>query len=231
MVGRSANSGTALSSLAIYWPDVADAHLDDFTHLLSAAPADSAALLALVYDQLRKIAQQRMSEERPGHTLQATALVHEAYLRLLGQQPRCWSSRAHFFFAAGRAMQQILVEHARARGRAKRGGATEQPARRVPLSVVDLASQANLDEILALDEAFRRLESEEPEVATVVRLRFFAGLSGDETARSLGMSPREVDRLWAYARAWLYRAVEQGCDPRQGRDGSDETSPSPRDLR
>jgi RNA polymerase sigma factor (TIGR02999 family) len=211
---------------------MAEADAKHLTQLLNdATPAGSAALLTIVYEQLRRIAQQRMSEERPDHTLQATALVHEAYIRLLGQQPLPWSSRAHFFFSAGRAMQQILVEHARARGRAKRGGNAAGPAQRIPLNVVDLASQADSDEILALDEAFCRLEAQEPEAAAVVRLRFYAGLSGDDTAGALGVSPRQVDRLWAFARAWLYRTLEQDRDSKQVNDGRDETSTNPRDLR
>jgi RNA polymerase sigma factor (TIGR02999 family) len=203
----------------------------EVTRLLQTvgAPDRAAAdqLLALVYDQLRKIAQQRMSEERAGHTLEATALVHEAYLRLVGDQPVAWSSRAHFFFAAGRAMQQILVEHARARRRAKRGGGIVQ---RVPLSVVDLASQADSEEILALDEAVCRLETEEPDAAAVVRLRFYAGLNGDDCATALSVSPRQVDRLWAYARAWLYRALEHGAGTRPSSNECDESSSGPRNL-
>ncbi|MCG3125591.1 MAG: hypothetical protein CHACPFDD_00416 [Phycisphaerae bacterium] len=147
-----------------------------------------------------------MTAERPDHTLQATALVHEAYARLVGEQAATWSNRKHFFFAAGRAMQQILVEHARARARQKRGG----QAKRVPLSVVNLGEEQDPLAILALDEAFCRLEKEEPEAAEVVRLRFFAGLSGDETAAVLAISQRQVDRLWAFARAWLFRALESG---------------------
>lgn len=209
---------------------MARADATHFTKLLNeATPNDSAALLAVVYQQLRQIAQQRMSAERPDHTLQATALVHEAYLRLVGDQPMAWSSRAHFFFAAGRAMQQILVEHARSRGRVKRGG-RDGGSRRVPLSIVDLASESDSDEILALDEAFCRLETEEPEAAAVVRLRFFAGLSGDDTAAALGISPRQVDRLWAFARAWLFRSLE-GSDARRADDGCASENPDPGDLR
>jgi len=166
----------------------------------------SGELLAAVYDQLRAIAQQRMSAENPGHTLQATALVHEALLRI-GQDRRVpFENRAHFFAAAAEAMRRILIDHARARGAAKRGGARG----RDPLSVVDLAEDADPAEILALDEAMERLEGTEPDVAAVVRLRFFAGLGGDETADALGISARQVDRVWAYARAWLLRAMEPG---------------------
>jgi RNA polymerase sigma factor (TIGR02999 family) len=165
----------------------------------------SAELLAAVYDQLRAIAEQRMGEENAGHTLQATALVHEAFLRI-GQGRRLpFRDRAHFFATAAEAMRRILIDHARAKGAAKRrpqGGPGAELA-----SVVDLAEHPDSDQILALDDALERLEKAEPEVAAVVRLRFFAGLSGDETAEALAISPRQVDRLWAYARAWLSRAV------------------------
>jgi len=169
-----------------------------------SAERDGARLFALVHDELRRIADMRLRGERVGHTLQATALVNEAYLRLADEQQVDWASRAHFFFAAGRAMQQILVEHARGRGRQKRGGG----ARRVPLSVVDLASDNDADEILALDEAFCRLQAEDRESADVVRLRFFAGLSVDETAAALQVSPRQVDRMWTFARARLFQLME-----------------------
>lgn len=163
----------------------------------------SGELLGAVYDQLRAIAQERMKAENAGHTLQATALVHEAFLRI--GQGRCvpFTNRAHFFAAAAEAMRRILIDHARAKAAAKRGGGGS----RVPLSVVDLAEDADPAEILALDGALERLERTEPEVAAVVRLRFFAGLSGDETAEALAISARQVDRLWAYARAWLSREV------------------------
>jgi RNA polymerase sigma factor (TIGR02999 family) len=179
--------------------------------LNSPDPPDSAALLTLVYDQLRKIAQQRMNDERGDHTLQATALVHEAYLRLVGDQPLEWDSRAHFFAAAAEAMRRILVEHARARNRLKRGGdADGRPSRRVPIRLLDLADeQADPEEILMLDDALRRLESEDPNAARVVRLRFFAGLTGDQAAAALGVSPATVDREWTYSRARLHRLMSE----------------------
>jgi RNA polymerase sigma factor (TIGR02999 family) len=160
-------------------------------------------LLPLVYDQLRALAQQRMMQERPGHTLQATALVHEAFLKLVGPRAIPWAGQAHFYAAAAEAMRQILVDHARSRHREKRGG----KGRRVLLNVLDLADTENSDEILALDEAFCRLEQQEPALGEVVRLRFFAGLSVDQTAESLGVSPRTVDRRWKFARAWLFREL------------------------
>jgi RNA polymerase sigma factor (TIGR02999 family) len=187
---------------------------DEISRLLrdsDDAGGDPARLLELVYHQLRAIAQHRMAGERRDHTLQATALVHEAYLRLVGDKDLQWAGRAHFFAAAAEAMRRILVEHARARGRVKRGGdGAARPAQRVLLNVLDLAEDADPDEFLALEEQIRRLETEDPIVGRVVRLRFFAALSGDETAAALEISPRQVDRLWSYARAWLQRALEPG---------------------
>jgi RNA polymerase sigma factor (TIGR02999 family) len=161
-------------------------------------------LLPVVYAQLRAIAQQHMNNERAAHTLEATALVHEAYLRLVGSEDVGWDSRAHFFTAAAEAMRRILIEHARARQRIKRGGAERQ---RVPLTGLDLAAEHDAEEVLAVDEAFRRLVVEDPSAANVVRLRFFAGLSVAETAAALGISERTVAREWAFARAWLADAL------------------------
>ncbi len=166
----------------------------------SAGASDGAELLPLVYDELRRLARHRMAGENAGHTLQATALVHEAYLRLGGADAK-FASRAHFFHLAATAMQRILVEHARGRGRIKRGGGM----RRLPGNVLDLAAAPDSEEILALDDALRRLDVESPQSAAVVRLRFFAGLSVDETAESLNISPRSVNREWTFARAWLFR--------------------------
>lgn len=157
------------------------------------------ALLPLVYEQLRAIAQQRMAAERPGNTLQATALVHEAYLRLVGDCQIAWAGRAHFFATAAEAIRRILIEHARERARLKRGGGR----RRVPLNVVDLAVEADPQEILSVDEAIRRLEVQDAQLGRIVRLRFFAGLSERETAEVLGVSDRSVRRTWVLARAWL----------------------------
>jgi RNA polymerase sigma factor (TIGR02999 family) len=179
----------------------------DITRLLREAGADDPhardALLPLVYDELKRIARRRMHGERTGHTLQATALVHEAWLRLAGGEDVAWASRAHFYAAAAEAMRRILVEHARGRERIKRGGGL----RRQPLSVADLAAEADSGEILALDEAIGRLEQEDARAARIVRLRFYAGLSVDETAAALGLSRRTVLREWAFARAWLYRSL------------------------
>lgn len=163
-------------------------------------------LLAAVYDQLRAIAQQRMASENAGHTLQATALVHEAFLRIGQDRKLPFQNRAHFFATAAEAMRRILIDHARAKGAAKRGGKSGT-AKIAPLSVVDLAADSDPAQILMLDEALVRLEKAEPDAAAVVRLRFFAGLSGDETAEALGVSPSHVDRVWVYARAWLLREM------------------------
>lgn len=181
--------------------------------LLMAAAADgdksaSERLLPLVYEQLRKAAQIRLAGERVGHTLSATALVHEAYMKLVGPREVAWESRGHFYAAAAEAMRRILIDYARARGRKKRGP-TPVPldGASALLGVADLVSDAHSDQIVRLDEALRRLEVEDPDVAQVVRLRFYAGLSGEETASALGKSPATVDRDWSWARAWLFRQL------------------------
>ena len=163
-------------------------------------------LLPLVYDELRAIARQRMAQENPGHTLQTTALVHEAYVRLAGGGDARFANRAHFFHAAAEAMRRILTEHARRRGSMKRGGGQ----RLAPSNVLDLAAAPDSEQILALDDAIRRLEQEMPQAAAVVRLRFYAGLSVDDAAEALGIAPRTVNREWTYARAWLFRCLEEG---------------------
>ena len=184
-----------------------------FTHLLTALHqgdhAATADLLSLVYAQLRAMAQQKLNRERVDHTLEATALVHEAYLRLAGDQPVPWSNRAHFVAAAAEAMRRILIEHARSRGRQKRGG----ERKRQMLNVLDLAIEQDSDEIMALDAAIRRFEEQDPRAAQVVRLRFFAGLSIDDTAAALDLSPRTVKRDWEIARAWLYQAMGEDDNP------------------
>ncbi len=168
-----------------------------------SGPPGSDALLEAVYEQLRAVAQERLKAENAGHTLQATALVHEAFLRIGRDRQVAFQNRAHFYATAAEAMRRILIDHARAKGSLKRGG----NASRAPLSVVDLASESDPAEVLALDEALARLEKAEPDAAAVVRLRFYAGLSGEEAAEALGISARQVDRVWAYARAWLLREM------------------------
>jgi RNA polymerase sigma factor (TIGR02999 family) len=167
-------------------------------------PADLAALFPLVYESLRKIAARQMAGERRDHTLQTTALVHETYLRLVGEERLGWSSKAHFYAAAAEAMRRILVEHARARGRVKRGGAR----RREAVSLADLVSDADPHEFLAVDEALRRLEETDARAGSVARLRLYAGLSVGETAEALGVPLRTVEREWAYARAWLSERLQ-----------------------
>src|SRR4051812_6477252 len=161
-------------------------------------------LLPLVYEELRKLARSRMAAERSSHTLQATALVHEAYLRLMGNVDAGWENRAHFFAAAAEAMRRILIEHARSTGRVKRGGGAKRP---LPRDVLQMASEADASEIMALEEAICRLEKEDPEAGKVLRLRFYAGLSIDETAEVMGISARTVKRDWTFARAYLARTL------------------------
>ncbi len=171
--------------------------------MLAAAGGDKAAvdrLLPLVYEQLRKAAQRDLASEAAGHTLSATALVHEAYLKLVGPREVAWASRGHFYAAAAEAMRRILLDHARARDR--RGG---KPLRWIEVTDVAALATAGSEEILAVDEAIRRLESDDPEAAALVRLRFYAGLDVEQAAQSLGLSPRTAARLWTYARAVLYR--------------------------
>jgi RNA polymerase sigma factor (TIGR02999 family) len=165
-------------------------------------------LLPLVYDQLRAVAQRALAAERPDHTLEATALVHEAYMKLVGERDVPWANRAHFYVAAAEAMRRILIDHARTRGRVKRGGGRA----RVDLGSVAELAAGESSEILGFDELFQRLESELPEAAAVVRLRFYAGLSIADTAEALGLSTNTVDRRWALARAWMFRAMQEPPD-------------------
>jgi RNA polymerase sigma factor (TIGR02999 family) len=167
-------------------------------------PAAMERLLELVYAELRVIASQRMADERRGHTLQATALVHEAYLRLFDAEGARFENRGHFFRAAADAMRKILIDHARARNAKKRGGG--KAALQIG-GVVDVIETPNLDGFLSLDDAISRLEEADPQAGAVVRLRFYAGLSESEAAAALGMSDRTVRREWAFARAWLMDAL------------------------
>lgn len=172
--------------------------------------APTAEMLGAVYAQLRGLAHARLRRERAGGTLRSTELIHEVYLRLAGEGAKEWASRAQFFAAAAEAMRRILIERARAKGREKRGGIEGRPRERVPLSelgAADLAVDYDLDQILALDGALERLGSVDKRGATVVRLRFYAGLSTEETAEVLGVTPRTVKRDWTFARAWLFDAL------------------------
>jgi RNA polymerase sigma factor (TIGR02999 family) len=166
-------------------------------------------LLPLVYDQLRRLAQKQMGQERSAHTLQATALVHEAYLRLVGNDELNWDGRAHFYFASAEAMRRILIEHARARARIKRGGDGGSPPRRGLPDDAAIDPEQDFSRILMLDDALRRLETEDPQAANVVRLRYFAGLTVDQTAAAMGLSPTSVHREWAFARARLHRLMQE----------------------
>lgn len=163
-----------------------------------------ARLVPLLYDEMRALARARLRSERPDHSLQATALVHEAYLRLLGAgTDAAWNDRTHFMVAAAEAMRRILVDHARGRGREKRGGG----AAHIELSDSDAPHALDDDDVLALDEVLPRLEALDARTADVVRLRYFVGLSVEETANALRVSERTVKREWAFARAWLFRAL------------------------
>ena len=181
----------------------------DVTGLLHVAaagdPKAAADLLPLVYDELRKLAAARMAGEKPGQTIQATALVHDAYLRLAGRDPdRDWNGRGHFFAAAAEAMRRILVESARRKQAEKRGGEMA----RHNLNGIDVAVSDIPEDLVALDEALTRLATTDKAAADLVHLRFFAGLSIAEAAQVLGISPRTADRLWAYARAWLHQEIQ-----------------------
>jgi len=171
-------------------------------------------LLPLVYAQLRAAAAIALAKESPAHTLQPTALVHEAYLKLLGPREIPWQNRAHFYTAAAQAMRQILIDHARAKQ--ARGGRpvarAEHHANDIPANLPDVAAlaSANPDEILAVDRALARLEVEDPESAAIVKLRFFAGLSVKHAAEAIGISPRSAARQWTFARARLHRLLTEG---------------------
>src|SRR5262245_8023994 len=184
--------------------------MQDVTRILSAIKdGDSRAseeLFPLVYRELRRLAQRKLAREKPGQTLQATALVHEAYLRLVGgDQPRDWDGLGHFFAAAAEAMRRILIDRARHKQSRKAGGGR----RRLDLDDIEPALEdGDGDRLLALDEALRRLESEDPRKAALVKLRFFAGLSAEQAAAALGVSLSTAEKDWAYARSWLRVAID-----------------------
>jgi RNA polymerase sigma factor (TIGR02999 family) len=187
--------------------------MSEVTRILSAIehgdPSAAEQLLPLVYAELRQLAAQKLAQEKPGQTLQATALVHEAYLRLVDvKQVQSWNSRGHFFAAAAEAMRRTLVEAARRKGSLRRGGAR----RRCDLPEGDLAASPVLDQVLDLDEALGKLQAADPQAAELVKLRVFAGLTVEEAAQALGVSPRTAKRTWAYARAWLGRELGDYAD-------------------
>jgi RNA polymerase sigma factor (TIGR02999 family) len=184
------------------------AAMSEVTRVLSAIEAGdvqaSEQLLPLVYDELRKLAAQKLAQEKPGQTLQATALVHEAYLRLVDvERVQHWNSRGHFFAAAAKAMERLLVEQGRRRSAAKRGG----KAGREQLHESGIAGPSPTDDILALHDALDQLATTDPDAANLVRLRFFAGLNMSEAAETLGMSVRSAHDIWAFARSWLHRKL------------------------
>jgi RNA polymerase sigma factor (TIGR02999 family) len=164
----------------------------------------SEELLPLVYGELRRLAAARMAQEPSGQTLQATALVHEAWLRLVGDGDRTWQNRAHFFGAAAEAMRRILVENARRKSRLKRGGGQV----RLDLAELDLAATTPDDKILLMDEALEQLQAEDAEKARIVVLKFFGGLTNQEVAENLRVAERTVERQWAYAKAWLFQRIK-----------------------
>jgi len=179
--------------------------MSDVTRILSAIeqgdPQAAEQLLPLVYDELRKLAAAKLAQEKPGQTLQATALVHEAYVRLVDvDKAQEWDSRGHFFAAAAEAMRRILVDRAREKGSAKRGGTLK----RLDIDAVDLATTATPQQLLAIDDALAKLAREDPSAAKLVELRYFAGLTVDEAGKALGMSTATAYRHWNYARAWLH---------------------------
>ena len=188
--------------------------MSEVTRILSAIEQGDAhaaeKLLPLVYDELRRLAAQKLAQEKPGQTLEATGLVHEAYLRLVDvEQVQHWNSRGHFFAAAAEAMRRILIENARRKRRLKRAGGRA----REELNELDLVAPQGRDDLLALDEALSQLATTDPKAAELVNLRYFAGLTIKQAAEVLGISPRTADFLWAYARAWLLQKIE-GDGPR-----------------
>jgi RNA polymerase sigma factor (TIGR02999 family) len=182
--------------------------MNDVTRILSAIehgdPQAAEQLLPLVYDELRKLAAQRLAREKPGQTLDATGLVHEAFVRLVDvDEAQRWDTRGHFFAAAAEAMRRILIEAARRKGRQKRGGALK----RVDLDSADLICQSAPDELLIIDEAIDKLAADDPDAAQLVKLRYFAGLSVEDAAELAGISRSTAYEHWAYARAWLHQEL------------------------
>jgi RNA polymerase sigma factor (TIGR02999 family) len=190
--------------------------MTDVTQILNAIeqgdPQAAEQLLPLVYDELRRLASAKMAQEKPGQTLQATALVHEAYLRLVDEEKtRHWNSRGHFFAAAAEAMRRILVENARRKKAQKRGGARK----RVDLADAEFASHSSPDGLVVLDDALSLLMQEDPNAAGVAKLHLFAGLSVEDVSRVLGISRATAFRHWTYARAWLQTRLQEGDEPEE----------------
>jgi RNA polymerase sigma factor (TIGR02999 family) len=185
--------------------------MSDVTRILTAIeqgdPRAADELLPLVYEELRRLAAQKMAQEQPGQTLQATALVHEAYIRLVGADNRDWSGRTHFFAAAAEAMRRILIDNARRKQRLKRGG----PRQKVDLEDAGIIIEGPSEDIIALDEALVKLALEDPVKADLVKLRYFAGLTIEQAARILNISKATADRYWSYSRAWLFYEIDKGA--------------------
>jgi RNA polymerase sigma factor (TIGR02999 family) len=215
MAGSAQNSIPALCRLRYIpgcrpsFPPYA-AQVSDVTRILNAAqsgdPTAAEQLLPLVYEELRKLAAVRMANESAGHTLQPTALVHEAWLRLAGNDANAqFANRAHFFAAAAEAMRRILIERARRKGAGKRGGDWQ----RIDLDKVDIATDADDDTLLLVNEALEKLAQEDAKAAEIAKLRFFGGLTLEEAAQVLGVTERTANRYWAFARVWLFAEVRQ----------------------
>ncbi len=195
--------------------------VNEVTRILKAIddgdPSAADQLLPLVYDELRKLAAQRLAQEKPGQTLQATALVHDAYLRLVGGGQEEWNSRGHFFAAAAEAMRRILVEKARRKRRIRHGGRHQ----RIEFDEIACDVEAPADELLGIDEAVAQLEASDPEAASLVKLRYFAGLTMPEVAAALGVPLRTAERNWTFARTWLKRHMSRDA----GRERPDPADP------
>lgn len=208
VVERDCAAGTGRTTPGRGFSKLLPATMNDFTLILDAVErgerqvADD--LLPLVYEELRRLAAARMRREAPGHTLQATALVHEAWLRLVKNEDRHWPNRAYFFAAAAEAMRRILVEHARRKARFKHGGGQE----RLNVDDLSLAGSTPDEKVLLVNDALEQLEAEDPERARVVVLKYFSGLTNKEVAQTLGIGERTVDRHWVCAKAWLFRRIQ-----------------------
>ncbi|MCH7701252.1 MAG: sigma-70 family RNA polymerase sigma factor [Planctomycetes bacterium] len=184
--------------------------MSEVTRILTAIEDGDARaadeLLPIVYQELRRLAAQRLSHEPPGQTLQPTALVHEAYIRLVGAEDHNWDNRAHFFYAAAEAMRRILIDRARQKQRLKHGGGRQ----RFDLNEADLMSELPSDDLIALEESLTKLANEDKVKADLVKLRYFAGLTVEQASEILGISRATADRYWAYARAWLHHEITKG---------------------
>ncbi len=203
---RAEEDWCAVSTISVEWVQVAQ-NMSDMTRILQSIDQGDAKavdeLFPLVYAELRRLAAQKMARETPGHTLQPTALVHEAWLRLVGEGDPQWDTRGHFFAAAAEAMRRILIEHARRKNAVKRGGNFE----RVNFENLDVAILAEGAEFLLLNDALEKLERQDADAAQVVKLRFFAGLTNEEAGKVLGVTDRTAKRYWTFARAWLFQEL------------------------